>query len=210
MALPIDLWLIHPETEMCGAFRDRFRDLPRVTVIESRFEDLPPHDCFVTAANAFGIMSAGIDPAVVHFHGEELMRRIQHRIMDAYLGEQPLGTSFIEATGNPEYPYVAHSPTMRVPGSISGTDKVYAATWASLLAVYQHNVSHRENDHEKIETIVFPAMGAGFGGVPFKEVARQMAVAYQHYLDPPHRMDWDMVIRMQKAIAYDQGQLVIR
>ena len=58
MALPIDLWLIHPSAEMCDAFRDRFEGLPRVTVIESRFEDLPPHDCFVTAANAFGIMNA--------------------------------------------------------------------------------------------------------------------------------------------------------
>lgn len=209
MALPIDLWLIHPETEMCDAFRDRFQDLPRVTVLESRFEDLPPHDCFVTAANAFGIMNVGIDAAVIHFHGEDLMRRIQYRIMDAYLGEQPIGSSFIEQTGNNDYPFVAHSPTMRVPGSISGTDKVYAATWASLLAVYQHNVSQVDEKH-KIKTVVFPAMGAGFGNVPYGEVARQMAVAYQHYLDPPHRMDWDMVIRRQKSIAYDGDLHVVR
>ena len=39
-------------------------------------------------------------------------------------GEQPIGTSFIESTGNPDYPFVAHSPTMRVPGSIEGTDMV--------------------------------------------------------------------------------------
>ncbi|QDT89621.1 macro domain-containing protein [Gimesia algae] len=209
MALPIDLWLIHPESEMCDAFRTRFEKLPRVTVIESRFEDLPPHDCFVTAANAFGIMNAGIDAAVIHFHGVELMQRIQHRILDEYLGEQPIGTSFIESTGNPDYPFVAHSPTMRVPGSISGTDKVYAATWASLLAVYQHSV-RQTDETQKINTVVFPAMGAGFGGVPFKEVARQMAVAYAHYLSPPHRMNWDTVIGRQKAIAYDEGKLVVR
>jgi len=209
MALPIDLWLIHPESEMCDAFRTRFEKLPNVTVIESRFEDLPPHDCFVTAANAFGIMNAGIDAAVIHFHGVELMQRIQHRILDEYLGEQPIGTSLIEPTGNPDYPYVAHSPTMRVPGSISGTDKVYAATWASLLAVYQHNV-RQTDERQKINTVVFPAMGAGFGNVPYKEVARQMAVAYAHYLSPPHRMNWDTVIGRQKAIAYDEGKLVVR
>ena len=33
MVLPIDLWLIHPEQEMCDAFRDRFEGLPRVTVM---------------------------------------------------------------------------------------------------------------------------------------------------------------------------------
>jgi O-acetyl-ADP-ribose deacetylase (regulator of RNase III) len=206
MALPIDLWLIHPEAEMCDAFRDRFGDLPRVTVIQSRFEDLPPHDCFVTAANAFGIMNAGIDAAVIRFHGEDLMRRIQYRIMNEFLGEQPIGSSFIEPTGNRDYPFVAHSPTMRVPGSIEGTDKVYAATWASLLAVYRH----KAEGGPPIETVVFPAMGAGFGGMAYTEVARQMAAAYRHYLSPPHRLDWDVVADRQKAIHYDGNKQVAR
>ncbi len=206
MALPIDLWLIHPEAEMCNAFRIRFDGLPRVTVIQSRFENLPPHDCFVTAGNAFGIMNAGIDAAVIRFHGEDLIRRIQFRILDEFLGEQPIGTSFIEPTGNPEYPLIAHSPTMRVPGSIEGTDKVYAATWASLIAVYRHKAQH----DSPIETVVFPAMGAGFGGVPYTEVARQMAAAYRHYLNPPHRMDWDMVALRQRSIHYDGNRQVSR
>ncbi|MEO1527304.1 MAG: macro domain-containing protein [Planctomycetota bacterium] len=206
MALPIDLWLIHPNEEMCVAFRTRFEGLPRVSVIQKRFEELPPHDCFVTAANAFGIMNAGIDAAVIRFHGEELMSRVQTRILDEYLGEQPIGTSFIEATGTPGYPFIAHSPTMRVPGSIQGTDKVYAATWASLIAVYQYKVSHPD----AINTVVFPAMGAGFGGVPYGEVARQMAAAYRHYLSPPHRMNWDMVANRQRSIHYDGDRQVSR
>lgn len=192
---------------MCDAFRDRFAGLPDVSVIQSRFENLEPHDCFVTAANSFGIMNAGIDAAVICVHGEHLMKRIQFRIMDEYLGEQPIGTSFIEATGNSNYPYVAHTPTMRVPGSIEGTDKVYAATWAALLCVYRHNVA---NPDRRINSVVFPAMGAGFGGVPYSEVARQMAVAYEHYLSPPHRLDWDMVANRQRAIAYDGDRHVVR
>lgn len=206
MALPIDLWLIHPKAEMCDAFRVRFEGLPRVTVLQSRFEDLPPHDCFVTAANAFGIMNAGIDAAVIRFHGEDLMRRVQFRILDEYLGEQPIGSSFIEPTENPNYPFIAHSPTMRVPGSIEGTDKVYTATWASLIAVYREKALNRT----PIETVVFPAMGAGFGGVPYTEVARQMAAAYRHYLSPPHRMDWDMVANRQRSIHYDGNRQVTR
>lgn len=206
MALPIDLWLIHPDVAMCEAFRARFDGLPRVTVMQSRFEDLPPHDCFVTAANSFGIMNAGIDAAVIRFHGEELMRRIQFRILDEFLGEQPIGTSIIESTGNPDYPFVAHSPTTRVPGSIEGTDKVYAATWASLIAVYRH----KAQKGDPIESVVFPAMGAGFGGVPYTEVARQMAAAYRHYLNPPHRMDWDMVANRQRTIHYDGNRQVSR
>ena len=206
MALPIDLWLIHPEAEMCDAFRQRFEGLPRVTILQSRFEDLPPHDCFVTAANSFGIMTAGIDAAVVYFHGEDLMRRVQFRILDEFLGEQPIGTSFIEPTGNPDYPFIAHSPTMRVPGSIEGTDNVYLATWASLVAVYRHKAATPDS----ITTVAFPAMGAGFGGVPYTEVARQMAVAYRHYLSPPHRMNWEMVIDRERSIQYDGDRQVCR
>ena len=56
-----EVLLVHPEEAMCDAFRRRFAGLPGVRVVRGRFEDLQPHDCFVTAGNAFGIMQA--DPA---------------------------------------------------------------------------------------------------------------------------------------------------
>jgi O-acetyl-ADP-ribose deacetylase (regulator of RNase III) len=200
-----NLWLVHPEEAMCAAFRQRFAGLTNVRVVRARFEELPPHDCFVTAGNAFGLMTAGIDAAVVRFFGEALMKRVQYRILNEFLGEQPIGTAFIEPTGHPDRPFVAHAPTMRVPGSIDGTDRVYSATWAALLAVYSHNVAAER----KIETLAFPAMGTGFGGVPFDEAARQMAAAYAHYLSPPHRLDWDLVVARHKAIAYDGTRQVV-
>jgi O-acetyl-ADP-ribose deacetylase (regulator of RNase III) len=98
----------------------------------------------VTAGNSFGLMTAGIDAAVVRFFGEPIMQRVQHRII------------------------------------------------------------------EPIETAAFPAMGTGFGGVPFGEAARQMAAAYRHYLEPPHRLDWDFVVERQRAIHYDGGKQVSR
>jgi O-acetyl-ADP-ribose deacetylase (regulator of RNase III) len=200
------LWLVHPDEAMCAAFDRRFAGLPGVRVIRGTFEELEPHDAFVTAGNAFGIMTAGIDAAVARFFGEGLVGRVQHQIMDRYLGEQPVGTAFILTTGHAAIPFLVHAPTMRVPGSISGTDRVYAATWAAMLAVYAHNI----DSDEKIETVAFPAMGTGFGGVPFDEAARQMAAAYRHYLEPPHRLDWDFVVSRQKAICYDEGRQVVR
>jgi O-acetyl-ADP-ribose deacetylase (regulator of RNase III) len=200
------LWLVHPDDAMCEAFHQRFAGLPGVRVIPGYFEDLEPHDCFVTAGNSFGIMTAGIDAAVVRRFGEELMQRVQHRIMDQFFGEQPVGAAFILATGDSSIPFIAHAPTMRVPGSIEGTDKVYSATWAALLAVHAHNLA----SDKKIEVAAFPAMGTGFGGVPFGEAARQMAAAYRHYLEPPHRLDWDFVAERQLAICYDGGRQVVR
>src|SRR5947208_11012543 len=191
---------------MSEVFRNRFAGLPNVRVVRGRFEDLEPHDCFVTAGNAFGIMTAGIDAAVIRRFGETLMERVQHRILDEFFGEQPIGTAFLISTGDPTLPFVAHAPTMRVPGNIEGTDKVYAATWAALLAIQAHN----QSDPYKIEVVAFPAMGTGFGGVPFGEAARQMAVAYRHYREPPHRLDWDFVVERHKAVCYDGGRQVAR
>lgn len=200
-----EVWLVHPEAVACEAFRTRFAGLPGVRVFQETFEQLAPHDCFVTAGNAFGIMTAGIDAAVVRTFGERLMRGVQHRIMDEYLGEQPVGTAFLVETGHAAIPYLCHAPTMRVPGSIAGTDKVYAATWAAFLAIHAHNV----RSDRKIETVAFPAMGTGFGGVPFDEAARQMSSAYRHYLEPPHRLDWDWVTDRQRAICYDGDRRAI-
>jgi O-acetyl-ADP-ribose deacetylase (regulator of RNase III) len=109
-------------------------------------------------------------------------------------------------TGHPSIPFLVHAPTMRVPGSIAGTDKVYNATWAALLAIHAHN---RASDRT-IEVAAMPAMGTGFGGVPYDEAARQMAAAYRHYREPPHRLDWDFVVERQKAIHYDRGTQVVR
>jgi O-acetyl-ADP-ribose deacetylase (regulator of RNase III) len=96
------------------------------------------------------------------------MQRVQHVIMDRCMGEQPVGTAFVISTGDPTLPFVAHAPTMRVPGSIAGTDKIDTATWAALLAIQAHN----QPGEAKIRTIAFPAMGTGFGGVSFTEAAR--------------------------------------
>ncbi len=199
MPLPLHLTLLHPDAEMCDAFARRFEGLADASVVRSTVEDLAPHDAFVTAGNAYGIMTAGVDAAVVRICGEPLMRRVQDRILDDYLGEQPVGTAFVIDTGLDRLPFVVHAPTMRTPGSIGGTDKVYVATWAALLAIYQHNVS----DARKIGTAAMPAVGTGFGGVPFDEAARQMAAAYRHYRSPPHRLNWDTVTDRQLAICYD-------
>lgn len=218
MPFPLDLILLHPEPAMCEAFRARFAKRPNVRVVQAVFEDLEPVDAFVTAGNAFGIMTAGIDAAVVRVLGPQAMENVQARIRNEYLGEQPIGTAFVLPVGHGRSRFLVHAPTMRVPGSIAGTDKVYAATWAALLAVYRHNVSARRHSGSggdgggvrPIRTVGLPAMGTGFGGVSFDEAARQMAAAYDHYLHPPHRLDWDAVVARQKAICYDGGRQVVK
>lgn len=199
------LWLVHPAADACDAFRRRFDGLPRVRVFQAKFEDLPPHDCFVTAGNSYGLMTAGIDAVVVERFGEPIMQAVQLRILSDYFGEQPVGTAFVLPTGDERIPFLCHAPTMRVPQSIDGTEKVYLATFAALVAVFHHN----RTAERTIETVAMPAMGTGFGQVSFDEAARQMAVVYRQFLEPPHRLDWEVVIARHKAICYDGERRVV-
>ena len=199
------LQLLHPSEDACDAFTARFEGLPDVEVIQGRYEALGGHDCFVTAGNAYGLMTAGIDAAVVHRLGEGVMRAVQEHIMDVWFGEQPVGSAFVIPTGDPQRPFLCHAPTMRTPGSIRRTSHVYQATLAALIAVHRHNM----NADAEIRAVMLPAMGTGYGGVEFDEAARQMAVAYRHYLRPPGRPTWDTVVRREKAICYDGDQKVV-
>ncbi len=129
------LILVDPNPPICAAWRAQFEGLPAVEVVEGRFEELPQFDCMVSAGNSFGLMDGGVDAAITRFFGEQLMRRVQERILEEYLGEQPVGTSLIVETGNSKHPYLARTPTLRVPMAIARTDNVYYAMWAMLLAV---------------------------------------------------------------------------
>ncbi len=182
----LHLILVDPKPALCRAFQAAFKDLPNVEIVNGYFERLPTFDCMVSAANSFGLIDGGVDAAIINFFGDALERRVQQRIVDDYLGEQPIGTSIIVETQHPKHPFLAHTPTMRVPMSIAETENVYMAMWAMLLAVRQHNRPH----NQPIRVIACPGLGTATGHMFFQEAARQMALAYQHYLAPPKHISW--------------------
>lgn len=179
---PIKLILVDPNYALSQAFQARFGYLSNVEVANCCFEQLSSYDCLVSPANSFGMMDGGVDAAITKFFGIALMERIQQKILDDYLGEQSVGTSLIVETGHPQHPFLAHTPTMRVPMQIVGTDIPYIAMWAMLLAVEQHN---RHHPRQKIVTVACPGLGTGIGRIPPDEAARQMALAYDHFIYPP-------------------------
>ena len=149
------LVLVDPEIEMVVAWRRHFQGLANVETVAGYFEQLPVFDCMVSAANSFGLMDGGVDAAIIRFFGDRLMNRVQRRILDEYLGEQPVGTSMIVETDHPRHPFIAHTPTMRVPMDIAHTDNVYRAMWAMLLAVQRHN----EHAERRIAIVACPGLG---------------------------------------------------
>ncbi len=177
----IELILVAPDYALYRAFQQQFEYLPNVEFANCEFEQLSNYDCLVSPANSFGMMDGGMDAAITAFFGMQLMERVQQCILDDYLGEQSVGTSFIIETGHPQYPFLAHTPTMRVPMQIVGTDIPYIAMWAMLLAVRQYN----RTASRSIVKIACPGLGTGIGRIPPIESARQMALAYDHFLYPP-------------------------
>jgi O-acetyl-ADP-ribose deacetylase (regulator of RNase III) len=190
------LILIDPVVELCSAWESEFEELPNVEIVHGRFETLPRFDCMVSAANSFGLMDGGVDLAIISFFGIELMDRVQERILSEFLGEQSVGTSFIVETGNRKHPFVAHTPTMRVPMPITRTDNVYRAMWAMLLAVHHHNRSSAK----PIQVVACPGLGTATGRMPCAEAARQMAAAYRNYLDPPRKISWPYAAARQNTV----------
>ncbi|EAB1451255.1 macro domain-containing protein [Escherichia albertii] len=185
----IKLILSAPVHEMAEAFKRVFANADNVDVVEKTFEAIPEFDCMVSAANSFGLMDGGVDAAITAFFGTQLQTRVQNHILREYLGEQPVGTAFVIETGDNHHPWLIHAPTMRVPLTIDGTDAVYNATWAALLAIFQHNKNATTD--RKIKTAVFPAMGAGCGQVPFESVARQMKQAWDNFNKETESINWE-------------------
>ena len=194
----LKLILVDPKPDLCVAWHKYFDGLPAIEIINGGFEELTDFDCMVSAANSFGLMDGGVDLAIIRFFGAGLMKRVQARVIEAYLGEQPVGTSMIVETGHPNHPYIAHTPTMRVPLEIAHTDNVYLAMWALLLAVRQHN----QRGQTPIKIVACPGLGTATGKVPVNEAARQMALAYTHLLNPPHHIDWRFAGDRQAQIRY--------
>lgn len=192
------LILVDPKAALCDEFSAAFEPHSKVEVVQGFFEKLPAFDCMVSAANSFGLMDGGVDLAITNFFGTDLQYRVQERIIKGYRGEQPVGTSFIIKTHHQKHPYLAHTPTMRVPLKITRMDNVYQAMFAMLLAVAQHNESSGKN---KINIVACPGLGTATGQVAPKEAARQMELAYRNFHNPPKHINWKFAAKRQQAIG---------
>ena len=176
---------------LCTEWEKNFRDEPKVQIVCGDFKSVPEYDCIVSPANSFGIMDGGLDLALINYFGNELMKRVQDRIKTEYAGEQPVGTCLIMETGNKKHPYLAHTPTMRVPRIIKEYDTVYSAMRAMLLAVRKY---------PDIKTVLWTGLGTATGKVPLTIAAKQMYLAYKSVVQPPERIDWQTAVNTEQNI----------
>lgn len=192
-----EITLVDPKRELCLEWKKSFEGFSHVKIVHGKFESIKEYDCLVSPANSFGLMDGGVDLAIRNYFGMRVQYNVQKRIQKEYYGEQPVGTSVIVDTENEDHPFLAHTPTMRVPSDISKTDNVYNAFFAMLRAVANHN----KKSKVRIESIVCPGLGTATGRVLYNEAARQMALAYKNFLNPTTNMDWENLKRRHFEIV---------
>lgn len=191
-----ELILVDVQTELCEAWIDAFKSLPRVTIHNREFQEIIEFDCIVSPANSFGLMDGGIDVVIRNFFGMQIQRNVRRIIEKEFYGEQPIGTSIIVDTENDDHPFLAHTPTMRVPRDISNTDNVYNAAFAVFRAVANHN----KKNTLRINRLLCPGLGTATGRMKPKEAARQMALAYKNFLEPTTNIVWSNLMERNNEI----------
>ena len=177
-----EIYLLDRNASMVAAWQEAFENAANVIAVRGDFarfmDEHPEVDCVVSPANSFGIMDGGYDRAITDYFGRGLMEAVQRKIVDVWLGEQPVGTSIsVEYNGMT----LVHTPAMRVPSTIADPMVVYHCMRTALIEAMRCGV----------ETMVVPAWGAGCGMLPFGTVADLMAAAYFQVKNPPSKLDWD-------------------
>lgn len=190
------LVLCDPNRGLCDELEKYFQ-FPDVEVVCDVFQNIE-FDCVVSAANSFGLMDGGIDGAIIDHFGLQLQTKVQRAIIRDYAGEQPVGTSMVlSVDGTYPVKYVAHTPTMRIPASIDGTENAYLAMKAVLMAVQKHNLVTHD-----IHRVVCCGLGTLTGGLSHKKAAQQMALAYAYFILPrPERLSWSYAVEVSQQIA---------
>jgi O-acetyl-ADP-ribose deacetylase (regulator of RNase III) len=174
------------QPDLINELHTQFQPFPNFEYINDFFQGVEEFDCMVSPANSFGLMDGGIDKAISQFFGWDLQLRVQERILKEFNGIQPVGTSIIVPTNNPDHPWLAHTPTMETPKIVKDTDNAYRAFAGLLNALTAFN----GNNSNPIKTVLCPGLGTAVGCMPFKRAAVQMALAYEHAVKLPEKIDW--------------------
>jgi hypothetical protein len=63
-------------------------------------------------------------------------------------------------------------------------------------------VQHNTRSARSITIVACPGLGTATGRVPFREAARQMALAYEHFVKPPIYLEWGLARQRQDEVRY--------
>ena len=128
----------------------------------------------VSPANSFGFMDGGIDLYYSQRLGWHVQTRLQEQIKSLPMQELLIGQALAVPTDREQYPWLISAPTMRTPCVLSDEmlANVYLATKAATLCTLDRGY----------ESMAFPGMGTGTGGVKAEVAAKLMFTAFRDCL----------------------------
>ena len=133
-------------------------------------------DSIVSPANSFGFMTGGIDLHYKNYFGQPVEDTIRQKIVSEYNGELCIGQAtsikIIDPKPLTKYKYVIFAPTMRIPENVSHTINAFLSAKAALIEANKINA----------DSIVFPGLGTGTGGMLAEDCAKQVSAAIKYVL----------------------------
>jgi O-acetyl-ADP-ribose deacetylase (regulator of RNase III) len=187
--------------ESFDVFDKVFIDYPSVNVHLGSIMDIALEtrsEAIVSPANSYGMMDGGVDQVYTDFFGPILMRNVQIIITNQWQGEQPVGTGFVAQTGNTKIPFCVHTPTMRVPMDIRGTDNVYQS-WRACFRAVEINNAEQEHNPRLITSIACVPHGTGAGRMSYEASAQQMKLAINNWFNPL-TINWNTIREREIAL----------
>jgi O-acetyl-ADP-ribose deacetylase (regulator of RNase III) len=125
-------------------------------------------DAIVNPANTMMVMGGGVAGAIKRVGGDEIELEAMR------YAPVPIGEAIVTGAGRLPSKYVIHAPTVERPGSPSNPRFVELAVRASLKVAVERG----------FQSIAFPALGAGVGGLDVSEASESIARVVRESLSP--------------------------
>ncbi|HEY4328722.1 MAG TPA: macro domain-containing protein [Phycisphaerae bacterium] len=148
-------------------------------------------DAYISPANSFGFMDGGLDMMYSQRFGWEVQKNLQQIIRQKHHGELLIGAAEIIETNARNPHFIIAAPTMRVPMILHETVNPYLAARAVFLLIEHGNFSEPntlagEKISSAVQSVVFPGLGTGIGGVGPNTCAKQVRAAIDEFLIDRH------------------------
>ena len=192
----LQIFLVNLEEKMVKAWKKYFDGIENVSCevgdIENYFEK---STAFVSASNSKLFFDGGSDLAYMEMfpNVQRKMKKFVEKFgytdnfgLKDYL---PIGAACIKQF---DTKYLICAPTMLLPQDVSDTNNAYVA-FKLVLELLDKN--------PRIDSIVIPAMCAGYGKMPYDTVAKQMIDAYDDHVS--HNIMLDTVGDEKSDLVYD-------
>ena len=120
-------------------------------------------DATISPANSYGLMLGGIDGVYARHFGKEFTDKVLSEFEKLPNKQLPVGNAKTISTNDKKIKNMIFAPTMKNPGTrLKNGNSVYKAVKAAFL----------EAKKKKFNTVLFPGMGTGVGGLSVDEMQK--------------------------------------